>query len=144
MAQRPPRSSKLDGHVGLLFKFKGYEKEFPAHLISEGTMYLLCMLVAVLDRPEHGITIIEEPERGLHPYLIQQLVEFFRTESQKSPIWLTTHSETLIRGLQPQELMLMDKVNGETCLKSAKDYKSNGLSLDRAWLSNVLDGGLPW
>ena len=40
---------RLDGRTVLRFKEEGFEKPFPAHLVSDGTMYALCLLVAVLD-----------------------------------------------------------------------------------------------
>ena len=45
-----------------------FTDSFPAHMVSDGTIYALCLLVAVLTRVKRpGITLIEEPERGLHP-----------------------------------------------------------------------------
>ena len=62
---------RLDGRTALRFKEEGVESPFPAHLVSDGTMYALCLLVAVLDAPSGcGMTLIEEPERGLHPKAI--------------------------------------------------------------------------
>jgi predicted ATPase len=34
--------------------------------MSDGTIFALSLLVAVLDTPKYGLTLIEEPERGLH------------------------------------------------------------------------------
>lgn len=123
-------------------------KKFPAHLVSDGTIYALCMLVAILTRTQKaGITIIEEPERGLHPKAIGELIGFMREHASiNHPIILTTHSESVVRELELDELFFVSKENGKTKIKSVKNsvVDKNKIPLDTAWLTNVLDGGLPW
>lgn len=123
-------------------------KKFPAHLVSDGTIYALCMLVAILTRTKKaGITIIEEPERGLHPKAIGELIGFMREYASIShPIILTTHSESVVRELELNELFFVSKENGKTKIKSVKDSGVNKkeIPLDTAWLTNMFNGGLPW
>ncbi|MDM8547378.1 AAA family ATPase [Candidatus Venteria ishoeyi] len=140
----------LTGNVSFLLHEKGANSIFPARLISEGTVYLLCLLVAVFQGQTSlgtsPFTLIEEPERGLHPKAIYELVDFFREKSGKNaPIWLTTHSEAVIRGLHNGELWLVEKdEDGTTKIKQANIPKQTGISVDQMWLSNALNGGLPW
>ena len=112
---------RLDGSTALLFKEEGTKRRFPAHLVSDGTMYALCLLVAVLDAPSNGgMTLIEEPERGLHAKAIRELMDMMRQQaSPENPIWLTTHSESVVRALKPSELILVDKIDGRTTMKRA-------------------------
>ena len=142
---------RLDGRIALLFKEEGIEKPFPAHLVSDGTRHALCLLVAVLDAPSGcGMTLIEEPERGLHPKAIRELINLMRQQaSPENPIWLTTHSESVVRALRLSELVLVDKIDGRTTMKQADAGNISQedlapLGLDEAWLSNLLAGGLPW
>ena len=142
---------RLDGSTALRFKEEGIEKLFPAHLVSDGTMYALCLLVAALDVPSGcGMTLIEEPERGLHPKAIRKLIDLMRQQaSPENPIWLTTHSESVVRALKLSEFVLVDKIDGRTTMKSADDGNLSQedlapLGLDEAWLSNLLAGGIPW
>ena len=142
---------RLDSRTALRFKEEGIESPFPAHLVSDGTMYALCLLVAVLDAPSGcGMTLIEEPERGLHPKAIYELIDLMRQKaSPENPIWLTTHSESVVRVLNLSELVLVDKIDGRTRMKQADAGKISQedlapLGLDEAWLSNLLAGGLPW
>ena len=137
----------IDGSKMIQFEEES-GKKFPAHLVSDGTIYALCMLVAVLTRTQKpGITIIEEPERGLHPKAIGELVSFMREHaSHYHPIILTTHSESVVRELELDELFFVSKENGKTQIKSVKDsgVDKNKIPLDTAWLTNTLGGGLPW
>ena len=142
---------RLDGRTALRFKEEGIESPFPAHLVSDGTMYALCLLVAVLDVPSGcGMALIEEPERGLHPKAIRKLIDLMRQQaSPENPIWLTTHSESVVRALKLSEFVLVDKIDSRTTMKSADDGNISQedlapLGLDEAWLSNLLAGGIPW
>ena len=142
---------RLDGGTALRFKEERVENPFPAHLVSDGTIYALCLLVAVLDAPSGcGMTLIEEPERGLHPKAIYELIDLMRQQaSLEHPIWLTTHSESVIRVLNLSELVLVDKIDGRTTMKQADAGNISQadlapLRLDEVWLSNLLAGGLPW
>jgi len=82
----------------------------------------------------------------LHPEAIKELVYFFREHCEKTGhyIWLTTHSQSLVSVLKPEEIIIVDKINGETRIKQFPDKNLHGLKMDEAWLSNVFNGGLPW
>lgn len=139
----------LDGRTVLQFKEAGSRRQFPAHLISDGTIYALCILTAVLSRQQsrYGITLIEEPERGIHPKAITELVQFMRDNATpEHPVFVTTHSESVVRASRPDELWLMNKVDGRTVARNANrpHIDLDGLQLDQAWLMNVFNGGLPW
>lgn len=139
------QTERLTGEIVLAFQEENVAQAFPAHLISDGTLYLLSLLVAILDRPDFGISLIEEPERGLHPQAIMELVDSFREQATyQRPIWLTTHNEALVRSLKNDELWLVDKKQGVTQMKQVQVVDKLASSLDQAWLTNALGGGLPW
>ena len=139
---------RLDGSTVITFKEEGTRTRFPAQLISDGTIYTLCILTAVLSRADQlGITIIEEPERGIHPKAIGELVQLMRENASLThPLILTTHSESVVRNLNLDELWLVSKEEGRTQLKSVMNSQVNkaDIPLDTAWLTNLFDGGLPW
>lgn len=141
---------KLEAKTAILFKESGTRRQFPAQMVSDGTIYALSLLVAVLDAPKHSLILIEEPERGLHPKAIQELIGFIRERSCfGANIWMSTHSEAVVRALELKELWLVDKKEGRTHFTSAtaqglSDEDFAPLGLDKAWLGNFLNGGLPW
>ncbi|MEN8218952.1 MAG: AAA family ATPase [Pseudomonadota bacterium] len=110
---------RLDGNTQLAFKEEYIDKPFPAYLIYDGTIKLLNVLVAMFDRSApFGMLLIEEPESGLHPKAVIELVEDFREEATlERPIWVTTHHDSLIRCLKNNELWLVDKKQGATQMK---------------------------
>ncbi len=99
------KRTRIDGRIAVLFKERGTKKRFPARLMSDGTLYALSLLVAILDRPDRDcLTLVEEPERGLHPLAIGQFIDFLREMADSTrPIWITTHSESVIRHLRLPE-----------------------------------------
>lgn len=139
---------RLDGSTVLTFKEQGTKARFPAQLISDGTIYAICIITAIISRSSsHGITIIEEPERGIHPKAIGELIQLMRDNaSLEHPVFITTHSESVVRNTEQEELWLVNKSKGKTQLKSVAelDLDLQKLPLDKAWLMNLFDAGLPW
>ena len=139
-------SNELSGSDSLLIYERNSKKPFPRHLISDGTFNLIALLTSVFQSDEPQFLCIEEPENGIHPEAIKELVYFFREQCEKNGhyIWLTTHSQSLVSVLKPEELIVVDKINGETRIKQYQNKNLHDFEMDEAWLSNTLDGGLPW
>ncbi|MFZ1386145.1 MAG: AAA family ATPase [Thiolinea sp.] len=142
----------LTNSTGISFKESGTGNLFPANMVSTGTIYLLCLLVAILDAPkEQGLILFEEPELGLHPKALHELINLIRNLATEEHIalWMTTHSEAIVRQLHLNELWLVDKKLGNTRIKHTAmgeltDDDLEPLDLDELWLSNFFDGGVPW
>jgi predicted ATPase len=140
------QKSQFSSNEDLLIYQKHYDRPFNKELISDGTYNIIALLTAVYQSDEPQFLCIEEPENGLHPKVIKQLVNFFRSacEEKGHYIWLNTRSQTLVSQLNPEEIILVDKVEGETKISQLKGFNTHGLEMDEAWLSNALGGGLPW
>ncbi|PLK45295.1 AAA family ATPase [Emticicia sp. TH156] len=140
------RKSEFSSSEDLLIYQKYYEKPFGKDLISNGTFYILCLLTAVLQSDEPQFLCIEEPENGLNPKVVKEFVNFFRDacEQKGHYIWINTHSQTLVSQLKEEEMIIVDKVNGETKIKQFKAGAFYGMPADEALLTNALGGGIPW
>lgn len=139
-------SSELSSTDTLVMYEKGIKKPFTKDLLSDGTYNILALLTAIYQSNEPQFLCIEEPENGLHPKVIKELVHFFRDacEEKGHYIWLNTHSQTLVSQLKPEEIILVNKKKGETITKQLKNHNMHGLRMDEAWLTAALGGGLPW
>lgn len=138
---------RLSNKTIVTFKEEAISKKFPAGLVSDGTIYALAMLVIIYSN-KNGIILIEEPERGLNPKAISELVEFFRERSELFNIFINTHSESIVRVTKPKELFLVDKKDAKTKIRNIKksfpNYDYTQMDVDKMWMSNMFDGGLPW
>jgi len=119
---------------------------FTKDLISDGTYNILALLTAVYQSDEPQFLCIEEPENGLHPEVILSLIAFFRKQCEEKGhyIWLNTHSETVVRLLTTDEIVLVNKRQGATEIKQVKGMNTYSLTTDEAWLTGALGGGLTW
>jgi predicted ATPase len=137
----------FDGKDSILFFEKFSDRPFTRNLISDGTYNILALLTAIYqsnDKPQ--FLCIEEPENGLHPQVIAEFVNLCRYACEEFGhfVWLNTHSESLVRKLKNEEIILVDKRNGTTQVKQVRDMNLYDLPMDEAWLTGALGGGLPW
>ena len=138
------KKSNIDGSYDFFIYEKGSQKPFPRTLISDGTYNILSLMAAVYQGNQPQFLCIEEPENGLHPQAIELLVDFFREkcEEEGHHIWLNTHSQTLVRCLEIDEIILVNKVDGATRAKQLRKEDEVDIKTDEAWLSNALGGGV--
>ena len=144
---------ELDGTLKVQIFEKGLKQPISGQLISEGTYSIIGLLALLYQSDEPQFLCIEEPENGLNPKVQKDFVELFREicEEEGHYIWLTTHSQSIVSKITPQELILVDKTEGKTKIKQfhsdkklIEDYKEGKVKMDEAWLNNKLRGGLPW
>jgi predicted ATPase len=140
------KTADLSGKNELAIFEKTLKQPLTKNLISDGTYNILALLTAVFQSDNPQFICIEEPENGLHPFVIKQLVSFFRSMCAEKGhyIWLNTHSQTLVSELKPEEIITVWKENGATKIKQHKGKNLYNLNMDEAWLSNALGGGVPW
>lgn len=85
---------------------------FPSANLSDGTLKLIAVLVAIINQ-DYNI-IIEELENYLHPKVDRLLIEFLRESFNNRLCILTSHSETVLNLVQPTELVLCKNIDGNT------------------------------
>jgi predicted ATPase len=131
---------------------------FAPSQVSDGTMLVLAFLVLQYQSPPADIITIEEPERALHPYLLDELIQFLRKmttgEVGKKPVQvvLATHSAELLEYVRPEEVRFLTRSpeDGSVQVNEAPTdttnwqqvYKEYRESLGGLWLSGNL-GGVP-
>lgn len=90
-----------------------------ARELSDGTLKFLCLAASLLSPRPPKLIALNEPESSLHPDLLPALAELIVYASEKSQIWVSTHSPILTEciqsrsGCRPIQLNLID---GETII----------------------------
>ena len=96
------------GMISMTWKEKTFRNPFNMNELSEGTLRFL-WLVSLLQSPDlPTITMIDEPEVSMHPELLSLLSDLMREASNRTQIIVATHSDRLVRFLNPNEVVVMD------------------------------------
>jgi predicted ATPase len=84
------------------------ETKVQADQMSEGLLYWLAFAVLPYIDPT-PILLIEEPENGLHPSRIAEVVNILREVSKTMQVIIATHSPLVINELQPNEVTILTR-----------------------------------
>ncbi len=110
-ARDVPSLQNVEGK-GLAFQLQEGEALLPASQVSDGVLLVLAYL-AILYLPEPPrFLLIEEPENGIHPKRLQEVIRILRSlveEQDRTQVIMTTHSPYLIDEMQPEEVTLCSK-----------------------------------
>ncbi len=117
--------------------------KFDAPAMSEGLLYFLAFsLIPYLDPV--SVLLIEEPENGLHPARIQEVMRSLRTfaETTGTQVLMATHSPLVINELEPDEVSVVTKASVEegtkvTRIKDTPNFekRSSVYALGELWLA---------
>ena len=96
---------------------------FEAMELSDGTLRYLALAGALLSLRLPAFVALNEPESSLHPDLLEPLARLIAQASERTQIWLVTHSELLAAalakhgGVQPRTVI---KKDGETWIEGLR------------------------
>lgn len=135
--------NKADGK-GLYFEMKESGQLVPASQASDGTLLVLAYLsVLYLPQPPR-LLLIEEPENGIHPKRLRDILEILRNlvhEQSHTQVVLTTHSPYVLDLFKPEEVTLCTKLDtGEIKTTRLSDSPTvmqqlNVFTLGEVWTS---------
>jgi predicted ATPase len=92
-----------------------------------------------------AVTLLDEPEVSLHPELLSQLADLFREASSRTQIIVATHSDRLVKFLNPDEVLVMDLNDDGTTSTQWADTLDIGkwleeYTLDEVWRMGRMGG----
>ena len=132
----------------LLFKVKEtyFRKDFvPASLISDGTINIAALLIALYFEKK-SVTIIEEPDRSVHPYLISRLMGMMKDAARKKQIIVTTHNPQIVKHADLDSLLLVsrdDEGFSSICRPAEKaevrTFLQNEIGIDELYVQRLLE-----
>ena len=116
---RDVRPKQVGTKVSLEFtqgRAPGRTLALAAHEVSDGTLRLLALLVAVYQPMRASVLVLEEPEATVHPGAMGILFDAFDHAAQTAQTIVTTHSPDLLeqKQIQDQHLKLVRWRDGAT------------------------------
>lgn len=132
--------NKRDGK-GLYFELKESGQLVPASQASDGTLLVLAYLsILYLPKPPR-LLLVEEPENGIHPKRLRDILEILRNLVHEQPhtqVILTTHSPYVLDLFKPEEVTLCTKMNtGEIKITRLSDSSTVLQQLDVFTLGEI-------
>ncbi len=132
------------GTLTMTWKDKNFSQPLYMDQLSEGTLRFLWLVTLLLSRDLTAVTLIDEPEISLHPELLKLLADVMREAAQRTQLVVATHSDRLIRFLEPNEVLVCDAEEGLTTMTWADSLDLEkwlaDYSLDELWAMNVIGG----
>ncbi len=128
-----------DGRVMIKFLEEGLELLPPN--TSDGFYKILTVLIAIYLKPP--LLIIDEIENSLHPETLELILDTIKASDVQAII--TTHSPVVVDMTEPDDMILVEKEQGESRFKRIKDpdkirafLKEKGIKFSTGWLYGEL------
>jgi predicted ATPase len=109
----------------LIFNVKEiyYEDYWPATFISDGTINIISIIIALYFE-NLNVVIFEEPERNIHPMLISTIIDIFQETSEKRQIIITTHNPDFVKKANLNDIIFISRnENGYSKLVKPKEIE---------------------
>ena len=122
---------------------KSKEQRFDPVQLSDGTLRVFGILLALYQQPSPALLVIEEPEQTVHPGVLPALAEAFKEASERTQIVITTHSPHLVDQFQPESIRVVWTKNGLSRISTIRTtqieaVKRNLMSLEEFMLAEGL------
>ena len=128
-----------------------FEEIFKGRLVesweaSDGTLRALAILLCLESHSKGSTILIEEPEHGLHPWAVKDLMTHIKEtiEIKNLQVILTTHSPQVLECINQQELLITERdENGTTYSQVNTIIPDPDISMGEIgglWTSGLLRG----
>ena len=90
--------------------------KFKAFSMSDGTLRVLGLITAVLQRPAPSLLVIEEPEASMHAGALGSILDVLRLASRSMQVVVTTHSPDILdaKWIEARHLRILNWEHGRT------------------------------
>jgi len=132
------------GQVTLAWYERNLRNPLFPNQLSEGTLRFLWLTTILLSPSAPALTLMDEPEVSLHPELLKLLAALLQDVSASRQIMVATHSPDLIHWLEPEEVLVVEKIDGQTSVTGADKMDIEGwleeYTLSDLWRMGNLGG----
>jgi predicted ATPase len=145
-----PSFSKLDfpvaasGKISLYWYDKHNKEPLDQRELSDGTLRFLWLLTILHSPNKPPLVLIDEPEVSMHPQMLMVLADAMKEASAQTQLIVATHSDRLLRWMNPEDVCVMDVEDGQTKMTwlDPERLKSwlERYTLDELWHMGELGG----
>lgn len=139
----------IENNLDKSFSYKVKEnysnKTFHANFLSDGTVSILAIIIALYFEERSNIIILEEPERNIHPKLLSNLLSSAEDISKEKQVIITTHNPEFLKHAKIENVRLVSRDSqGHTNIQApeasttVKCFMENDLGLDDLFLHDML------
>ncbi len=132
--------------IKLQWSAKGHNHIFGAHQISDGSLRFMALATLLLQPPDSlpNVIVIDEPELGLHPEALIDLVGMIKIAAQNCQIILSTQSSFLLDFFNVNDIIVVETKDDSTVFNRldqdkltewVKDY-----TMSELWEKNLIGG----
>lgn len=113
--------------------------------LSDGTLRLFAIFLALYQEPHPPFIAIEEPEQTVHPGVLALLAEAFHEVANHTQLLITTHSPYMLDHVAPSSIRVVNAKHGETQVAEIKESQVKAVRNQLMSMSEImhLDGLLP-
>jgi len=94
------------------------------------------------------VTIIEEPEKNIHPALIAKLVSMLKDASERKQIIVTTHNPEMVKHVAIEDIVLINRDrDGFSQLSRPREkeeiraFLEHEIGIDELFIQGLLNSG---
>jgi predicted ATPase len=132
--------------ISLAWRDKFSENLYSAVNLSDGTLRFIALTTLFLQPNLPQTIIIDEPELGLHPFAIAKLAGLIKSAASKDcQVIVATQSVELLNHFQPNDIIAVDNVNGESRFNRLNSDELaiwlEDYSLGDLWKMNIIETG---
>ncbi|HZF11163.1 MAG TPA: AAA family ATPase [Thermoanaerobaculia bacterium] len=118
---RKVQSRKLGDRLGIEFVQdvgKEYPETFDAWEMSDGTLRLLGLLLAIYQPQRPSLVAIEEPEATVHPAVAELVLQVLLDAAEDRQVLITTHSPDILdaKELSDEQIRVVTMAHGRTSI----------------------------
>lgn len=99
----------IGNNIELLLDEEGLERSVHITNVSDGTLHYMCLLAILCNSKRGGLVCIDEPELGLHPDMLAEIVEQVNDTCNDTQYIIATHSQQLLNHVTVDKLIVIEK-----------------------------------
>lgn len=118
---------------------------FHANYLSDGTVSILAIVIALHFEQLSNIIILEEPERNIHPKLLSNILSSAEDVSSEKQVIITTHNPEFLKHAKIENVRLVKRdskgytqISAPINSEMVKCFMQNDLGLDDLFIQDML------